>query len=158
MTDKALKQYIYEKYDLKVKKTRFFGKYYTLSYNYDSQGGTWEMTSYYDKYGHILCNRLFNNLADIIDAIEHEDDFHIKSFHYELGNKYIFQVYVGKDLSNEGINRVLMHFYGKVTSILEIPEVDFYLMPVRDLPLGKVNVIELKKSDIEVNIKDAQEL
>ena len=39
MTDKALKQYIYEKYYIKVKRIRLGGPYYTLSYKDDSQGG-----------------------------------------------------------------------------------------------------------------------
>ena len=38
MPNKSLKQYIYEKFDLKVK--RVGGKWYTLSYTYDSGGGT----------------------------------------------------------------------------------------------------------------------
>ena len=39
MTDKALKQYIYEKYYIKVKRIGLGGPYYTLSYKDDSQGG-----------------------------------------------------------------------------------------------------------------------
>ena len=39
MTDKALKQYIYEKYYIKVKRIGLCGPYYTLSYKDDSQCG-----------------------------------------------------------------------------------------------------------------------
>ena len=39
MTDKALKQYIYEKYDVKVKRIGLGGPYYTLSYRDDGHCG-----------------------------------------------------------------------------------------------------------------------
>ena len=73
MTDKALRQYIYEKYYIKVKRIKFGGPYYTLSYNYDSQGGYWTYTSLRDKYGSVLYHRLFTNLSELVDALEKEE-------------------------------------------------------------------------------------
>lgn len=70
MTDKALKQYIYEKYDIKVKKIQLGGPYYTLSYLYDSGGGTWRMTTSYDDYGYLLHNKLFTTLAELVDVLK----------------------------------------------------------------------------------------
>ena len=73
MTDKALKQYIYEKYYIKVKRIRFSGPYYTLSYNYDGQCGYWTYTDKRDKYGSVLYHRLFTNLSELVDALEKEE-------------------------------------------------------------------------------------
>ena len=73
MTDKALKQYIYEKYDIKVKRVSLGGPYYTLSYNYDSQGGSWELTALHDKYGPVLYHKLFTNLSELVDVLEKEE-------------------------------------------------------------------------------------
>ena len=73
MTDKALKQYIYEKYYIKVKRIRFGGPYYTLSYKYDSQGGYWTYTDLHDKHGAVLYHRLFSNLSELVDALEKEE-------------------------------------------------------------------------------------
>ena len=73
MTDKALKQYIYEKYYIKVKRIMFGGPYYTLSYKYDSQGGYWTYTDLHDKYGAVLYHRLFTNLSELVDALEKDD-------------------------------------------------------------------------------------
>ena len=72
MTDKALKQYIYEKYYIKVKRIWFGGPYYTLSYKYDSQGGYWTYTDLHDKHGSALHHRLFSNLSELVDALEKE--------------------------------------------------------------------------------------
>lgn len=73
MTDKALKQYIYEKYYIKVKHIGLSGPYYTLSYNDDSQGGYWSYTDLHDKHGAVLYHRLFSNLSELLDALEKED-------------------------------------------------------------------------------------
>ena len=74
MTDKALKQYIYEKYYIKVKRIKLDGPYYTLSYNYDGQDGYWTYTSLRDKYGSVLYHRLFTNLSELIDVLEKEEN------------------------------------------------------------------------------------
>lgn len=73
MTDKALKQYIYEKYYIKVKRVGFGGPYYTLSYKYDGQGGYWTYTDLHDKHGSALYHRLFSNLSELVDALEKEE-------------------------------------------------------------------------------------
>jgi len=72
MTDKALKQYIYEKYDLKVKRVKLGGPYYTLSYQGDwgCGDGEWRMTTPWDDYGYLLHNRLFSTLANLVDVLE----------------------------------------------------------------------------------------
>ena len=70
MTDKVLKQYIYEKYYIKVKCIGLGGPYYTLSYKYDGQGGYWTFTDLYDEHGSVLYHRLFTNLSELIDLLK----------------------------------------------------------------------------------------
>ena len=72
MTDKALKQYIYEKYDVKVKRIGLGGPYYTLSYRDDGHCGYWRYTDLHDKHGSVLYHRLFSNLSELVDALEKE--------------------------------------------------------------------------------------
>ena len=59
MTDKALKQYIYEKYYIKVKRIGLCGPYYTLSYKDDGHCGYWTYTGSRDEHGSVLYHRLF---------------------------------------------------------------------------------------------------
>ena len=73
MTDKALKQYIYEKYDIKVKRIGLGGPYYTLSYHDDGHCGYWTYTKLRDKHGSVLYHRLFSNLSELVDALEKEE-------------------------------------------------------------------------------------
>ena len=73
MTDKALKQYIYEKYYIKVKRIGLCGPYYTLSYKDDSQCGYWTFTDLHDEYGSVLYHRLFTNLSELLDILEKEE-------------------------------------------------------------------------------------
>ena len=71
MTDKVLKAYIKDKYFLKVKKTKGWKqKYYTMSYMYDSQGGSWSPTELHDTYGEAVAYKLFDSLSEIIDVCE----------------------------------------------------------------------------------------
>ena len=71
MTDKALKQYIYEKYYIKVKRIGLCGPYYTLSYKYD---GSWTFTDLHDEHGSVLYHRLFTNLSELLDILEKEEN------------------------------------------------------------------------------------
>ena len=73
MTDKALKQYIYEKYYIKVKRVRLGGPYYTLSYNDDGHSGYWTYTKLRDKYGSVLYHKLFSNLSELVDVLKKEE-------------------------------------------------------------------------------------
>ena len=73
MTDKALKQYIYEKYDVKVKRIGLGGPYYTLSYRDDGHCGYWSYTKLRDKHGSVLYHRLFSNLSELVDALKKEE-------------------------------------------------------------------------------------
>ena len=74
MTDRALKQYIYEKYYIKVKRIGLSGPYYTLSYKDDGHCGSWEYTGLHDKHGAVLYHRLFSNLSELVDALEKEEN------------------------------------------------------------------------------------
>ena len=74
MTDKALKQYIYEKYYIKVKRIGLGGPYYTLSYKDDGQFGYWTYTGSRDEHGSVLYHRLFTNLSELLDILEKEEN------------------------------------------------------------------------------------
>jgi len=74
MKDKALKQYIYEKYDLKVKRIGICGPYYVLTY--DPIWNKWYFIGENDRYGKFLHHKLFTNIAEILDAL-------IEAEHYE---------------------------------------------------------------------------
>ena len=74
MTDRALKQYIYEKYYIKVKRIGLSGPYYTLSYKDYIQGGSWEYTDLHDEHGSVLYHRLFSNLSELVDVLEKEEN------------------------------------------------------------------------------------
>ena len=67
MNDKALKQYIYEKYDLKVKRIGMGGPYYVLTY--DPIWNKWSFVGEHDRYGKFLRLRLFVNLSDLLDTL-----------------------------------------------------------------------------------------
>ena len=73
MTDKALKQYIYEKYYIKVKRIGLCGPYYTLSYKDDGHCGYWTYTGSRDEHGSVLYHRLFTNLSELLDILEKEE-------------------------------------------------------------------------------------
>lgn len=72
MTDKALKQYIYEKYDLKVKRIGLYGPYYVLTY--DPIWNRWYFIGEDEKYGNFLHYKLFKNLSEIVDILEKEEN------------------------------------------------------------------------------------
>ena len=74
MTDKALKQYIYEKYYIKVKRIGLCGPYYTLSYKDDGHCGYWTYTGSRDEHGSVLYHRLFTNLSELLDILEKEEN------------------------------------------------------------------------------------
>jgi len=67
MNNKALKQYIYEKYDLKVKRIGLCGPYYVLTY--DPIWNKWCFIGEDEKYGKFLHYKLFTNVAEILDAL-----------------------------------------------------------------------------------------
>ena len=74
MTDKALKQYIYEKYYIKVKRIGLCGPYYTLSYKDDGHCGYWTYTGSRDEHGSVLYHRLFTNLSELLDILDKEEN------------------------------------------------------------------------------------
>ena len=74
MNDKALKQYIYEKYYLKVKRIGLCGPYYVLTY--DPIWNRWYFIGETEKYGKFLHYKLFATVAEILDNL-------IAAEHYE---------------------------------------------------------------------------
>lgn len=75
MIKKILKAFLKEKFDLKIKTIEFGNGYYVKAYNYDSQGGSYDLISKYDRFGDVLANRIFNNISDILIAIKSSKDY-----------------------------------------------------------------------------------
>ena len=67
MNDKPLKQYIYEKYDIKVKRIGLSGPYYVLTY--DPIWNRWYFIGENEKYGKFLYHKLFTNLSELLDTL-----------------------------------------------------------------------------------------
>ena len=75
MITKILKAFLKEKFDLKIKSVEFGNGYYVKAYNYDSQGGSYDLITKYDKFGDVLANKLFFNISDILIAIKSSKDY-----------------------------------------------------------------------------------
>lgn len=75
MITKILKAFLKEKFDLKIKSVEFGSGYYVKTYNYDSQGGSYDLITKYDKFGDVLANKLFFNISDILIAIKSSKDY-----------------------------------------------------------------------------------
>lgn len=75
MIKKILKAFLKEKFDLKIKSVEFGSGYYVKTYNYDSQGGSYDLITKYDKFGDVLANKLFFNVSDILIAIKSSKDY-----------------------------------------------------------------------------------
>lgn len=77
MTNKSLKQYIYQKFGLKIKRIGVFDVRYAVKayHMLDTLNNAWEFINKYDKYGDTLSNQLFINVAGILDAIKKSKDY-----------------------------------------------------------------------------------
>ena len=75
MTKKILKAFLKEKFDLKIKSVEFGSGYYVKAYTYDSQGGSYDLITEYDRFGDVLANKLFFNISDILIAIKTSKDY-----------------------------------------------------------------------------------
>lgn len=75
MIKKVLKALLKEKFELKIKSIEFGNGYYVKAYNYDSQGGSYDLITKYDRFGDVLANKIFNNVSDILIAIKSSKDY-----------------------------------------------------------------------------------
>lgn len=73
--NKVMKAFLYDRYGIKVKSIGLGQKFCTKSHHYDSQGGSYEYTDEYDEFGDVLCNRMFNTISDILEAIKSSKDY-----------------------------------------------------------------------------------
>ena len=65
MITKVLKALLKEKFDLKIKSIDFGNGYYVKAYNHDSQGGSYDLITKYDRFGDVLSNKIFNNISSL---------------------------------------------------------------------------------------------
>lgn len=75
MITKVLKAILKEKFDLKIKSIDFGNGYYVKAYNFDSQGGSYNLITKYDRFGDVLANKIFENVSDILSTIKSSKDY-----------------------------------------------------------------------------------
>lgn len=75
MTKKILKAFLKEKFNLKIKCIGFGYGYYVKAYNFDSQSGSYDLITKYDRFGDVLANKIFTNVSDILIAIKSSKDY-----------------------------------------------------------------------------------